>query len=62
MKRLTIPYGKQEIIKRPITANPLIRKTIGNWARYNKQKVRLFAEHLVQIFSHQLKTMRIIFC
>lgn len=38
-------------IKRPITSMPPIRKDDSPWARDNKQKADLFAEHLADIFT-----------
>lgn len=38
-------------IKRPMTAIPPIRNNNGPWARDNKQKAELFAEHLAEIFT-----------
>ena len=38
-------------IKRPITSIPPIRANNGPWARDNKQKADLFAEHLADTFT-----------
>lgn len=38
-------------LKRPIAAIPPIRKLDGKWARDNKEKAKLFAEHLEKIFQ-----------
>lgn len=38
-------------IKRPVTSIPPIRSNNGSWARDNKQKAELFAEHLAEIFT-----------
>jgi hypothetical protein len=38
-------------IKRPIMSIPPIRKGQGDWARENKQKADLFAEHLEEVFT-----------
>jgi hypothetical protein len=37
--------------KRPITSIPPIRKTDRTWARSSTDKVAVFAEHLVEVFS-----------
>jgi hypothetical protein len=37
--------------KRPITSIPPIRKTDRTWARSSTEKVEVFAEHLVNVFS-----------
>lgn len=38
-------------VKRPVMSIPPIRKEAGPWARSNKQKADVFAEHLADIFK-----------
>ena len=38
-------------LKQPQNTNPPIRTPQGGWARNNKEKAKIFAEHLVQVFQ-----------